>query len=84
MLFPLYCDHIQNGDILRNLLPIDCQEGVERDAQHSTASCTVICDAIGDSKLILADMDIHKTIDSQMVNFSVLKYLRTAFMVAKN
>lgn len=46
---------------------MDYQMGVERDATHSTASCTVVFDGIGDSKLYLASMDIHKTIDSQMV-----------------
>lgn len=59
--------HFQNGDFLKDLLPIECQTGVERDASHSTASCTVVFDGIGDSKLFLASMDIHKTIDSQMV-----------------
>lgn len=62
---------IQNGDFLMDLLPMDCQNGVERDAAHPTASCTVVFDGIGDSKLSLASMDIHQTIDSQMVN----KYL---------
>lgn len=50
------------------LLPRDCQNGVERDAAYPTASCTVVFDAIGDSKMYLASMDIHKAIDSQMVN----------------
>lgn len=73
----LYClflyslKNIQNGDFLMNLLPITCQKGVVRDAKYPTASCTVIFDGIGDSKLFLATMDIHKSIDSQMVSKNI-------------
>lgn len=57
----------QNGDYLLNLMPQHCRLAIERDDAHSTANCAVILDKCGDCKLIVANMDIHKTITPQMV-----------------
>lgn len=56
-----------NGDFLIDLLPTNCQRAIEKEPNHQTASCIIILDGMGDSKLILANMDIHKTIDSTMI-----------------
>lgn len=50
-----------------NLLPKRCQHAIERDSEHATASCAVVFDKFGDCKLIMANMDIHQTITSEMV-----------------
>ncbi|XP_055305560.1 uncharacterized protein LOC129570133 [Sitodiplosis mosellana] len=58
----------ENGDYLLSLLPESVtRHSIERDPEQSTASCVVILDRNGDSKLYLASMDIHKTIDSAMI-----------------
>lgn len=57
----------RDGDYLLNLLPADCRGAIEREPTQSTATCTVVFDGIGDSKIILASMDIHKTIDSTTI-----------------
>lgn len=52
-----------------NLLPKRWQYATERDGEHATASCAVVFDKIGESKLHLANMDIHRTITSEMVGW---------------
>lgn len=60
----------KNGDFLLSLFPPDCRYAIEKDQTHHTATCTIIVDDIGDSKLSIANMDIHETINSDMI----LKY----------
>lgn len=55
-----------------SLLPAHCRSGIERDDAQSTASCAVVFDKFGDSKLHLANMDIHQTINSEMVSTLLL------------
>lgn len=54
-----------------NLLPRKYHSGIERNTKYPTACCTVIFDGVGDSKITVASMDIHKTIDSQMVHTNI-------------
>ncbi|XP_031625901.1 pseudouridine-metabolizing bifunctional protein C1861.05 [Contarinia nasturtii] len=57
----------KNGEILKSLLSADCQECLEIDAEQSTATCIIVLDKAGDSKITLANMDIHQSIDSSMI-----------------
>ena len=61
---------IGNDDIgrtLNKLLPSQCTQAVQIDPKKSTSICNVIFDNVGDCKLILGDMEIHKTITSNLV-----------------
>lgn len=60
-----------------NFLPSHCRDTIECDAEHSTASCAVVFDKYGDVKLHLADMDIHKTITSNMVKYTEIQLIES-------
>lgn len=61
---------LQNGDILLKLLPTEYRNAVEIDMDKPTATCAVVFDRMGDSKLLLASMNIHQEITSEMVIYT--------------
>lgn len=58
----------QHGDFLVNLLPETFQSTISRHSAHSTANCAIIFDKSGDSKVSLADMEIHREITPDLVS----------------
>ncbi|XP_037936541.1 uncharacterized protein LOC119670371 [Teleopsis dalmanni] len=55
------------GKSLYKLIPKPLQQSVEIDNTNNTSLCSVIFDKSGDCKLILGNMDIHKSITPELV-----------------
>lgn len=58
---------LKQGDYLLSLLPSDFRSTVSRHPTHNTSNCAVVFDKTGDCKLILAEMEIHKSITPELV-----------------
>lgn len=71
----------ESGNSLNSYLPKTATAGVIRDPNNATSICAVICDKLGDCKLVLGDMKIHGSITPELVSRiqSMQKTGRTAF-----
>lgn len=48
-------------------LPNHCRNAIGIDSKEPTATCAVVFDQMGDTRLLLANMNIHQTITSETV-----------------
>lgn len=58
----------ESGNSLNSYLPKTATAGVIRDPNNATSICAVICDKLGDCKLVLGDMKIHGSITPELVS----------------
>ncbi|EDW65007.1 uncharacterized protein [Drosophila virilis] len=57
----------QLGHILRQLMPAALQSGLIVDKKCATSLCSLIFDQSGDCKLILGDMEVHRSITPEVL-----------------
>lgn len=58
----------EQGNLAKKSIPSACSDLLQVRKGSNTAQCVVVFDKVGDCKMLMGDMEIHKQISPEMVS----------------